>query len=57
MVNNVIKVTALAAFIVFVSFLPAFVPLPDLIAVVVIVVAMATFDFLVYPVLRRRRQP
>jgi hypothetical protein len=54
--NNIIKVAALAAFIVCISFLPVFVPLPDLIVVVVIVAVMATFDFLVYPVLRRKKQ-
>lgn len=56
MLDIVLKVMALAAFVVFLAFLPVFVPLPDLIVVAVIVVAMVTFDFLVYPVLRRHRR-
>lgn len=54
MIDVALKVLALATFIVFLAFLPIFVPLPDLIVVVVIVVAMAAYDFLVYPALRRR---
>ena len=56
MIDTVLKIFALACFIGFVAVLPIFVPLLDLIAVVVIVVAMATFDFLIYPALRRRRR-
>lgn len=55
MVDNVLKVLALATFIAFIAFLPIWVPLPDLIVVSAIVVAMAAYDFLIYPVLRRRR--
>jgi len=55
MVNTVIKILALATFIVFVAFLPIFVPDVDLIVVCSIVIAMAAFDFLIYPALRRRR--
>jgi hypothetical protein len=54
MVDTVVKVIALAGFIAFVAFLPIYVPDPDLMAVVVIVVGMATHDFFIRPFMRRR---
>jgi multisubunit Na+/H+ antiporter MnhB subunit len=56
MVDIVLKVLALASFIVFLAFLPIYVPDLALIAVIVIVVAMATYDFLIRPALMRRRR-
>jgi hypothetical protein len=57
MLDTVLKVIALASFILFLSFLPIYVPDLDLIAVIVIVIAMATYDFLIRPALMRRRRP
>jgi TRAP-type uncharacterized transport system fused permease subunit len=54
--DTILKVLALATFIVFIAVLPVFVPKLDLIAVCVIVAAMAIYDFLIYPALRRRRR-
>jgi len=54
--DTVLKIFALATFIAFIAFLPVFVPLPDLIVVVVIVAGMAAFDLLIYPAMRRRRR-
>lgn len=56
MIDTVLKALALVSFVVFIAFLPIFVPLPDLILVVVIVAGMATFDLLIYPAIRRRRR-
>jgi hypothetical protein len=56
MVDIVLRVFALASFIAFLAFLPIYVPDPALIAVIVIVVAMATYDFLIRPALMRRRR-
>lgn len=53
MTDTVLKVLALAFFVAFIAFLPIFVPQIDLIVVCVIVAAMAMFDFLIYPSLRR----
>jgi len=55
-IDTVLKALALVSFVVFIAFLPIFVPLPDLILVVVIVAGMATFDLLIYPAIRRRRR-
>jgi len=49
MLDNVLKVFALATFIVFVAILAVRVPSPSLVAVLVIVVAMAVYDFLIRP--------
>jgi hypothetical protein len=56
MLDNVLKVLALAAFVGFAAFLPAYVPGLDLLAVIAIVVAMAAYDFFVRPMLSRRRR-
>jgi hypothetical protein len=54
MLDTVLKVLALASFVVFLLFLPIYVPDLDLIAVIAIVIAMATYDFLIRPALLRR---
>jgi len=54
MLDVVLRVLALASFIIFLLFLPVYVPDLDLIAVIAIVIAMATYDFLVRPALLRR---
>ena len=56
MLDIVLKVFALAAFAAFAAFLPAYVPGLDLLAVIVIVVGMAAYDFFVRPMLRGRRR-
>lgn len=56
MLDAILKVIALCTFVAFIAFLPVFVPLPDLITVVVVVALMAVYDLLIYPVLRRRRR-
>jgi hypothetical protein len=56
MVETVVKVIALAGFAAFAAFLPAYVPGLDLLAVIVIVIAMAGYDFFIRPILRRRSQ-
>jgi hypothetical protein len=55
MLDNVLKVFALATFIVFVAILAVRVPSPSLVAVLLIVVAMAVYDFLVRPYRLRDR--
>jgi hypothetical protein len=54
--ETVLKVVALAAFVGFAAFLPAYVPGLDLLAVITIVVGMAAYDFFVRPMLRGRRR-
>ena len=56
MLDTVFKVIALAAFVGFAAFLPAYVPGLDLLAVIAIVVGMAAYDFFVRPMLRGRRR-
>jgi hypothetical protein len=56
MFETVVKVIALATFVGFAAFLPAYVPGLDLLAVIVFVVGMAAYDFFVRPMLSRRRQ-
>jgi hypothetical protein len=56
MVETVLKVIALASFAAFAVVLPIYVPDLDLMAVIVIVVAMAAYDFFVRPMLRRRQR-
>ncbi len=56
MVENILKVIALASFVAFAAFLPAYVPGLDLLAVIVLVVGMAAYDFFVRPMLRGRRR-
>jgi len=55
MVETAIKVIALAGFVAFAAFLPAYVPGLDLLAVIAIVIAMAGYDFFIRPMLRKRR--
>lgn len=57
MLDTVLKVFALAIFLVCIAFIPIFVPDLDLIIVCAIVGAMATYDFLIYPMRRNRRRP
>jgi hypothetical protein len=58
MLDTVIKVFALATMIVFLAFLPIYVPDLALIAVILVVIGMVTYDFLIRPaLLRRRRSP
>jgi len=52
----VFKVIALVAFAAFAAVLPAYVPGLDLLAVIVIVIGMAAYDFFVRPLLRSRRR-
>jgi hypothetical protein len=56
MLDNILKVLSLAAFIVFVAILAVRVPSPSLVTVLVAVIAMAVYDFLVRPYLRNRRR-
>jgi hypothetical protein len=56
MIDTVLKAVALATFVAFVAFLPAYVPGLDLLAVIAIVVAMAAYDFFIRPMLSRRRR-
>lgn len=53
MLNAIIKIAALAAFVASLSVLAIYVPDLDLMAVLVIVAAMAIYDFLVRPFLMR----
>lgn len=57
MLDNILKISALATFIVCIAFIPFFVPDLDLIVVCAFVAAMATYDFLIYPMRRNRRRP
>jgi len=54
MLDNILKIVALAAFIASLTVLVIWVPSPDLVTVIVIVIAMAVYDFLIRPYLRRR---
>jgi hypothetical protein len=54
MLDNILKIVALAAFIASLTVLVIWVPSPDLVTVIVIVVAMAVYDFLIRPYLRRK---
>ena len=56
MLDNILKVLALAAFTVFVAILAVRVPSPSLVTVLVVVVAMAVYDFFVRSYLRDRRR-
>jgi hypothetical protein len=57
MLDNVLKVIALAGLAATLAPLAIKVPDVDLIAVLAVVMAMAVFDFLVRPYFRGRRQP
>ena len=54
MLDLILKLMALAAFVTSLAVLAIFVPEPDLVAVLAIVAAMSIFDFLVRPFLARR---
>jgi Na+/H+ antiporter NhaB len=56
LLDTVLKMIALTAFAAFAAFLPAYVPGLDLLAVIVIVVGMAAYDFFVRPMMRGRRR-
>jgi hypothetical protein len=56
MFDVVLKVAALAGFILTLAVLAIYVPDADLIAVLAIVVGMAVYDFLVRPMIRNRRR-
>jgi hypothetical protein len=56
MFDVVLKVAALAGFILTLAVLAIYVPHADLIAVLAIVVGMAVYDFLVRPMIRNRRR-
>ena len=49
MLDTFLKIMALAGFIVWLAVIPRWVPVPDLIAVVVLVAGMAVFDFFIWP--------
>lgn len=53
MLNIVLKIAALAAFVASLAVLAIYVPDLDLIAVLVIVAAMVIYDFLIRPMLMR----
>lgn len=53
MLNTVLKIAALAAFVGSLSVLVIYVPDLDLMAVLIIVILMAVYDFLVRPMLVR----
>lgn len=53
MMNTLLKIAALAAFVASLSVLVIYVPDLDLVAVLIIVIAMAIYDFLIRPMLTR----
>lgn len=53
MLNTILKIAALAAFVASIAVIVFYVPDPSLIAVVVIVIAMVVYDFLIRPTLMR----
>ncbi len=53
MLTTILKLAALASFAASIAVIVIYVPDPSLIAVVVIVIAMAAYDFLVRPMLIR----
>ncbi len=54
MLDLILKIVALAGFIVSLAVLVIWVPSPDLVTVIVIVVAMAVYDLLIRPYVRSR---
>jgi hypothetical protein len=48
MLDNVLKIVALAMFIAYIAVLAIWVPDPDLVVVLVVVAALAIYDFLIY---------
>jgi hypothetical protein len=56
MIETIVKAIALAAFIGFAAFLPAYVPGLDLLAVIALVVGMAAYDFFIRPMVGGRRR-
>ena len=53
MLDTVLKIAALSGFAASLAVLAIWVPLPDLITVVIVVVAMAVYDFFIRPYLTR----
>jgi hypothetical protein len=49
MLDNALRVIALATFIAYIAVLAIWVPDPDLVIVLMVVAAMATYDFLIRP--------
>lgn len=54
MIDMILRIAALVAFVASLMVLVIYVPDMDLTAVLLIVIAMAIYDFLIRPVLRRR---
>jgi hypothetical protein len=55
MTDIILKLIALAGFLITLSVLAIYVPQADLIGVLAIVVLMAAYDFLLRPIVRNRR--
>jgi hypothetical protein len=53
MLTTILKLAALASFVASIAVIIIYVPDPSLIAVVMIVIAMAIYDFLIRPMLVR----
>jgi hypothetical protein len=53
MLTTILKLAALASFVASIAVIIVYVPDPSLIAVVMIVIAMAIYDFLIRPMLVR----
>lgn len=56
MLDTVLKLLALAGFVATLAVLAIYVPSVDLLAVLAVVFAMAAYDFLIRPLLARRRR-
>jgi hypothetical protein len=54
MLDMILKVFALAAFVASLLVIVVYVPAPDLVIALLLVVAMAIYDFLIRPLFRRR---
>ena len=58
MVDVILRLLSLAAFAASLAVLGFYVPSPDMIIVIAVVIAMAAYDFLLRPILgRRKRRP
>ncbi|MBL9036119.1 MAG: hypothetical protein JNN33_15245 [Rhodospirillaceae bacterium] len=56
MLDVILRIAALAAFVASLAVLVIFVPEPDLVVVLLLVAAMAIYDFLLRPILANRRR-
>jgi hypothetical protein len=56
MLDVILRIAALAAFVASLAVLVIFVPEPDLVVVLLLVAAMAIYDFLLRPILSNRRR-